>query len=261
MTAASGDQPDDRAAQLRRRSEALFAVLVAEDTPAAARDRARDELVALHLPLAEHCARRYRNRGETWEDLVQVGTVGLLKAIDRFDPSRGIGFSSYATPTIIGELKRHFRDRRWAIRVPRRLQELQASIRVATAELAQELGRSPTPRELADRLGVGVEEILEGLESGAAYRTLSLEYGRRGPSAEINEVLMVDDVDLANVEIRETLRPLLDRLPAREKQILTLRFYKGQSQAQIAQQLGISQMHVSRLLTRTIGELRRGLEG
>ena len=129
----------------------------------------------LHLPLVEHCARRFRNRGEPFEDLVQVGTIGLLKSIDRFDSDRGVEFSTYATPTIIGEIKRYFRDKGWAIRVPRRLQELRMQIGSATAELTQSLGRSPTPRELAEAIGCSVEEIIEGLESSNAYSTLSLD--------------------------------------------------------------------------------------
>ena len=129
----------------------------------------------LHLPLVEHCARRFRNRGEPFEDLVQVGTIGLIKSIDRFDIERGVEFSTYATPTIIGEIKRYFRDKGWAIRVPRRLQELRMQIGAASAEMTQELGRSPTPRELAEKIGCSVEEILEGIESSNAYSTLSLD--------------------------------------------------------------------------------------
>ena len=129
----------------------------------------------LHLPLVEHCARRFRNRGEPFEDLVQVGTIGLIKSIDRFDTDRGVEFSTYATPTIIGEIKRYFRDKGWAIRVPRRLQELRMQIGAATAELTQSLGRSPTPRELAEAIGCSVEEIIEGIESSNAYSTLSLD--------------------------------------------------------------------------------------
>ena len=129
----------------------------------------------LHLPLVEHCARRFRNRGEPFEDLVQVGTIGLIKSIDRFDPDRGVEFSTYATPTIIGEIKRYFRDKGWAIRVPRRLQELRMQIGSASAELTQTLGRSPTPRELAEAIGCSVEEIIEGIESSNAYSTLSLD--------------------------------------------------------------------------------------
>src|SRR5689334_20510152 len=170
---------------LRARSAELFSVLRDDDASAAERSGARDDLVRLHLSLVEHCARRFRNRGEPFEDLVQVGTIGLIKAVDRFETDRGVEFSTYATPTVIGEIKRHFRDKGWAIRVPRRLQELRMSISTATGELSQSLGRSPTPREIAEHLEVSVEEVLEGLESANAYATMSLDVGHgdeEGPS-------------------------------------------------------------------------------
>src|SRR4051795_5422886 len=159
----------------RRKSAELFAQLRADSASEPARDAAREGLVHLHLPLVEHCARRFRNRGEPFEDLVQVGTIGLLKSIDRFDLDRGVEFSTYATPTIIGEIKRYFRDKGWAVRVPRRLQELRMQIGSASAELTQTLGRSPTPRELAETIGCSVEEFVEGIESSNAYSTLSLD--------------------------------------------------------------------------------------
>jgi RNA polymerase sigma-B factor len=149
--------PPTRVEVTRTRSAALFLEFRDGDAPSASRDAARDALVHLHLPLVEHCARRFRNRGEPFEDLVQVGTIGLIKSIDRFEPDRGVEFSTYATPTIIGEIKRYFRDKGWAIRVPRRLQELRMQIGAASAELTQSLGRSPTPRELAENLGCTVE--------------------------------------------------------------------------------------------------------
>ena len=167
----------------------------------------------------QHCARRFRNRGEPYEDLVQVGTIGLLKSIDRFDADRGVEFSTYATPTIIGEIKRHFRDKGWAIRVPRRLQELRMQIGAATAELTQSLGRSPTPRELAERIGCTVEEIIEGLESNNAYATLSLDAGddHDDSASRLLDALGSDDDKLEHVEIRESIKPLLDALgPAGE---------------------------------------------
>src|SRR6476620_9378067 len=144
----------------RRRSAELFVTFRDETATQASREGARDALVHLHLPLVEHCARRFRNRGEPFEDLVQVGTIGLIKSIDRFDSDRGVEFSTYATPTIIGEIKRYFRDKGWAIRVPRRLQEMRISIGGVTGELSQQLGRSPTPQEIADRLEVSLEEVL-----------------------------------------------------------------------------------------------------
>jgi RNA polymerase sigma-B factor len=246
----------------RQRSAELFAELRDEASPEPARDAAREGLVHLHLPLVEHCARRFRNRGEPFEDLVQVGTIGLLKSIDRFDLERGVEFSTYATPTIIGEIKRYFRDKGWAIRVPRRLQELRMQIGAASAELTQDLGRSPTPRELAERIGCSVEEILEGIESSNAYSTLSLDAAddSEDGAATMLDAIGVDDENIEHVEIRESIKPLLDRLDAREKRILLLRFFKNMTQSQIAEEIGVSQMHVSRLLSRTLDQLRSSLE-
>src|SRR3954470_1082570 len=180
----------------RRKSAELFAQLRADSASEPARDAAREGLVHLHLPLVEHCARRFRNRGEPFEDLVQVGTIGLLKSIDRFDLERGLEFSTYATPTIIGEIKRYFRDKGWAIRVPRRLQELRMQIGAAAAELTQSLGRSPTARELAERIGWRVEEILEGIESSNASSTLSLAAGESdedGPGTMLDAIGVHDE--------------------------------------------------------------------
>jgi RNA polymerase sigma-B factor len=224
---------------------------------------ARDGLVSLHLPLVEHCARRFRNRGEPFEDLVQVGTIGLIKSIDRFELDRDVEFSTYATPTIIGEIKRHFRDKGWAIRVPRRLQELRMQISTATAELTQTLGRSPTPRELAEAIGSSVEEIIEGIESSNAYSTLSLDAADDGGDdggVSMLEVIGLDDEELEQIEIRESIKPLLEALPSREKRILLLRFFKNKTQSEIAAEIGVSQMHVSRLLSRTLDQLRASLQ-
>ena len=246
----------------RKRSAELFALFGDVDVPQGARTTARDELVHLHLPLVQHCARRFRNRGEPHDDLVQVGTIGLIKAVDRFETHRGLEFSTYATPTIIGEIKRYFRDKGWAIRVPRRLQELRMQITATTAELTHQQGRSPTPRELAAAIGCTVEEIIEGMESSHAYATLSLDANDGsddGPPSML-DILGVEDRNLAHVEIRESLKPLLDGLDPREKRILLLRFFKNMTQAQIAEEIGVSQMHVSRLLTKTLEQLRTSLE-
>lgn len=244
----------------RARSAELFAALEDASGPQAHR-QAREDLVHLHLPLVHHCARRFRNRGEPFDDLVQVGTIGLLKSIDRFETERGVEFSTYATPTIIGEIKRYFRDKGWAIRVPRRLQELRMQITAATAELTQSLGRSPTARELAAAIGCSVEEIVEGLESSHAYATLSLDAtdDHEDGGASMLDAIGVDDDNLGHVEIRESLKPLLDGLEPREKRILLLRFFKNMTQSQIAEEIGISQMHVSRLLTRTLTQLRTSM--
>ncbi|GAA4733395.1 hypothetical protein GCM10023350_16150 [Nocardioides endophyticus] len=246
----------------RKRSADLFVILRDEEGSEASHAAAREDLVHLHLPLVEHCARRFRNRGEPLEDLVQVGTIGLIKSVDRFDTDRGVEFSTYATPTIIGEIKRYFRDKGWAIRVPRRLQELRMQIGTASAELTQSLGRSPTPRELAEAIGCTVEEIIEGIESSNAYSTLSLDASDDSDdgAASMLDAIGIDDEGLEHVEIRESIKPLLDRLAPREKKILLLRFFKNMTQSQIAEEIGVSQMHVSRLLNRTLEQLRTSLE-
>ena len=225
------------------------------------RARIRATLVELHLPLVEYLARRFRNRGEWLDDLTQVATIGLIKSIDRFDLERGVEFSTYATPTIVGEIKRHFRDKGWAVRVPRRLQELKLSLTKAIGDLAQREGRAPTVSELAAHLQMSEEEVLEGLESANAYSTVSLDApdsGDEDAPAVADSLGMIDDA-LEGVEYRESLKPLLERLPPREKKILLLRFFGNITQSQIAAELGISQMHVSRLLARTLAQLREGL--
>jgi RNA polymerase sigma-B factor len=245
----------------RSRTRALFAELheLAEDDPR--RQRVRDSLVEQHLPLVEHLARRFRNRGEPYDDLVQVATIGLIKSVDRFDLDRGVEFSTYATPTIVGEIKRHFRDKGWAVRVPRRLQELRLSLTSATAELSQRLGRAPTVGELAGHLRMSEEEILEGLESANAYSTLSLDAGDSGDDEQMSVVdtLGTEDEGLEGVDYRESLKPMLEQLAPREKKILLLRFFRNMTQSEIAAEVGISQMHVSRLLARTLAQLREGL--
>jgi RNA polymerase sigma-B factor len=251
----------ERTAKDRAHARELFVQMskLSEGDPA--RAKMRDELVSLHMPLVEYLARRFRNRGEPLDDLVQVATIGLIKSIDRFDTERGVEFSTYATPTIVGEIKRHFRDKGWAIRVPRRLQELKLALTKTTGELSQQLGRSPTVAELAERLGMSEEEVLEGLESANAYAAVSLdapESSEEGGSA-VSDTLGEYDEALDRVEYREALKPLLDQLPVREKKILMLRFFGNMTQSQIATQLGISQMHVSRLLARTLAQLREGL--
>jgi RNA polymerase sigma-B factor len=246
----------------RERERELITVLSSTDPSDPAHRRARDELVTIHLPLVQYLARRFRDRGEPLEDLVQVGTIGLIKAVDRFDPERGVEFSTYATPTIVGEIKRHFRDKGWAIRVPRRLQELRMSIGAATAELSQKSGRSPTVAELAEHIGVSEDDIIEGLEGAQAYSTSSLDAqvgGADDDSPMLADRLGADDPDLAGVEYRESLKPLLAALPARERRILVLRFFHGMTQSQIAEEVGISQMHVSRLLAKSLAQLRDGL--
>jgi RNA polymerase sigma-B factor len=220
----------------------------------------RDQLVSAHLGLAEYLARRFANRGEPLDDLVQVASIGLVKAVDRFDPERAVEFSTYATHTIVGELKRHFRDKGWAVRAPRRLQELYLRLGQAVAELSQQLGRSPTVAELARELGSSEEEVLEATEAGQAYRFASLDAPAPGPddegSATLASQLGEYDATMAAAEDRAALSPLLANLPEREQRILYLRFFQGLTQSEIATQLGISQMHVSRLLARSLSQLR-----
>jgi RNA polymerase sigma-B factor len=251
----------ERGSPDRARARELFqrlAVLPADDPQ---RAQIRGYLVELHLPLVEYLARRFRNRGEWLDDLTQVATIGLIKSIDRFDLERGVEFSTYATPTIVGEIKRHFRDKGWAVRVPRRLQELKLSLTKAIGDLAQRQGRAPTVSELAAHLQMTEEEVLEGLESANAYSTVSLDAPDSGDedAPAVSDSLGMVDEALEGVEYRESLKPLLEQLPPREKKILLLRFFGNMTQSQIATELGISQMHVSRLLARTLAQLREGL--
>ncbi|MGH3355640.1 MAG: RNA polymerase sigma factor SigF [Nocardioidaceae bacterium] len=259
----SDDQTDGTAPgrpDTRARTRELFTRLAALPD-AGVKEEVRNELVQLHLPLVDHLARRFLNRGEPFDDLVQVGTIGLIKSVDRFDLDRGVEFSTYATPTVLGEIKRYFRDKGWAIRVPRRLQELRLSLASATADLTQELGRAPTIGELSARLEVNEDDILEGLESANAYSTLSLDAPDAGETEgqTMADSLGFEDDALEGVEYRESLKPLLAQLEPREKRILLLRFFRGMTQSQIAAEVGISQMHVSRILNRTLVRLRTGL--
>lgn len=215
----------------------------------------RQQLVESQLPLVHHLAQRFRGRGEPYDDLVQVGTIGLLNAVDRFDPRRG-SFTTFAVPTILGEIRRHFRDRGWAMRVPRRLQDFGRQVAIARECLTQHLGRSPTVSELARELHDDPDLVVEAIETATVFATVPL------PSASeeaLFDNLSSPDQGLERVEHRVMLRPLLARLPARERQILALRFIRGLSQSQIAAEVGVSQMHVSRLLTRSLATLRDNL--
>jgi RNA polymerase sigma-B factor len=244
----------------RERARALFAEFAACAADEPARARLRDELVALHMPIVEYVARRFYGRGEPLSDLVQVGSIGLINAVDRFDLDRGLEFTSYATPTIVGEIKRHFRDKGWMVRVPRRLQELRSSMAAASSELNQQLGRAPTVAELADRLDAREDEIVEALESGNAYAPMSIE-AQTDPETgwSLSDTLGSVDGAFDRVEYRESLRPLLAELDERERTILMLRFFENKTQSQIAEQVGLSQMHVSRLLAKTLSQLRERL--
>ena len=223
-----------------------------------ARPRLREQLISGYLPMAQHIARRFAGRGEPLDDLVQVATVGLINAVDRFEPARGSDFISFAVPTITGEVRRYFRDHGWSTRVPRRLKDLNIAIRGSLPELSQQLGRAPRPSEIAARLGLPTAEVIEGLRAGEAYRSSSLDgiLGAGEGNTTLGELMGGLDADLAVIEDREALRPLLAELAPRERTILALRFFRQLTQTQIAEQVGISQMHVSRVLRQTLDQLR-----
>ncbi|KUL22452.1 SigB/SigF/SigG family RNA polymerase sigma factor [Actinoplanes awajinensis] len=222
-----------------------------------ARTSARQEAIAAWLPMARRLARRYASRGEDLDDLTQVATVGLIKAVDGFAPDRGTDFAGYAIPTILGELKRHFRDRMWNIRVPRRLQELNMAINKARGRLVQTLGRTPTVADIAQHLGIGEEEVIEGLEGAHAYRPASLST----PISTDGDATLGDTLGTAEPGYRETelhlsLGAAMTCLDEREQQIVALRFFGHLTQSEIGAKIGVSQMHVSRLLTQALAKLR-----
>ena len=225
-------------------------------------EAARDELITMYLNLVKYLASRFRNRGEPIDDLIQVGTIGLIKAIDRFDTDRQVEFTTYATPTIVGELKRYFRDKGWAIKVPRRLQELSFKVNQAIDALTQRLQRSPSIPEIAEYLGVTPEEVLEAMETSEAYNFVSLESDRGGDSSDsfsILEYIGKDDALMAVIDDRTTLSVALKQLTPQEQKVLYLRFFQGLTQTEIARQLDISQMQVSRLLRKTLRVLRENI--
>ena len=220
---------------------------------------AREELVLRFMPLARQLAGRYRHAGEAHEDLVQVACLGLLKAVDRYEPARGVGFTRYAVPTMLGELKRHFRDKGWSVHVPRATQELVLKVSEALGTLPAKLGRSPRPRDLAKAVGAPVEEVLEAMEAATAYEATSLDAPRPGQEEDglwtFADSLAAEDPGYERVEIGDTLRGTLSALPDRERLILRLRFERDMTQAEIADLIGVSQMHVSRLLRRSLDRL------
>lgn len=225
--------------------------------------RQRDRIVERCLPLADHIARRFDGRGEPRDDLVQVARVGLVNAVIRFNVDAGSDFVSFAVPTIMGEVRRHFRDNSWSVKVPRRLKELHLRLGAATAELSQRLGRAPTASELAEELGMDRDEVVEGLVAGSSYNTLSIDSGGNSGTEEapaIADTLGDVDLGLDQIENREALRPLLAALPERERMVLLLRFFENLTQTQIAERVGISQMHVSRLLAKSLTRLRDQLQ-
>ncbi|MGI5131443.1 sigma-70 family RNA polymerase sigma factor [Pseudonocardia sp. CA-107938] len=259
--------PDGADSPERPASEFAFVAPMLDrlaELPPDAPERAelRERVIVELLPVGERLARRYAS-ANPWsrEDLQQVASVGVIKAVDRWDPVRA-GDSdvlAFLVPSVRGEILRWFRDRTWAMRVPRRLKELSVSIRAVTGELTQDLGRAPRPSDIARRLEVDVEEVLEALRAEAGHHTSTLDAPNGPDDQALADRLGAEDELLAGVDDVESVRPLLDQLPDRERRILLLRFYGGQTQSQIAEEIGISQMHVSRLLARTLATLRREL--
>jgi RNA polymerase sigma-B factor len=228
------------------------------------RTRLRDELITGHLPLANHIARKFARRGQPLEDLEQVARIGLVNAVDRFDPFRGKPFLAFAVPTIMGEVRRHFRDVGWSLSVPRRLKELHLRITSESERLRHHLGRSPTPSELATALNLPMDEVYEGIEAANAYQLFSID-SRVGGSdgndqSSVTDNLGHDDAALGMVDNLAALQPLIAKLPERERLILAMRFSGDLTQSQIGQRIGLSQMHVSRLLAKTLAQLRAGIE-
>jgi RNA polymerase sigma-B factor len=231
---------------------------VDEPARAALDPEAREELITENLGLAQQLARRFLHRGEPLEDLVQVASVALVKSVDRFDPGRGVDFPAFATRTIIGELKRHFRDKGWAVRASRRVQELYLELGHATSSLVQQLGRSPTVAELAEATGASEEAVLEAIEAGQGYRAASID-ATESEDDPLAARLGSNDANYDSVEDRVVLGPALATLPPREQSILRMRFVEGLTQSEIAVAVGVSQMHVSRLLSSSLEKLREGI--
>lgn len=241
-----------------RADSELFARVRAGDV------RAREELIERYLPLARRLARRYQRTEEPIDDLVQVASLGLLKAVDRYDARRETAFSSFAVPTILGELRRHFRDRTWSVRVPRELQELALRVDKAAAALAAESGRAPTVAEIAAVVNVSEEQVLDAMQAASAYRAGSLDAPRGGAGEEasgetVADSIGVDEGGFARAEERATLEPMLAHITERERLVLRLRFGEDLTQAEIGERIGISQMQVSRLIRQAIARLREGL--
>jgi RNA polymerase sigma-B factor len=223
---------------------------------------ARDALVERFLPLARQLARRYQRGGEPLDDLIQVASLGLLKAIDRFQPDRETAFSSFAVPTILGELKRHFRDRGWSVRVPRDLQEMSVRVDRVAEELSRELGRAPTPAEIAENIGATTEQVLEAREAAGAYRAVSLDRPRDDDEEGdgMAEMMGVEDPGFGLAEDAATVERLMAVLTEREREVLRLRFAEDLTQSEIGARVGVSQMHVSRLIRQAVARLREAAE-
>lgn len=239
----------------------MFRRLVSLDEHSSAYRQQRDLIIQRCLPLADHIARRFRNRGEPLEDLVQVARVGLMNAVNRYDADNGADFLAFAVPTMMGEVRRHFRDHGWSVKVPRRLKELNSELKKAHEELSQRLGRAPMASEIATHLGIDREEVVQGQIASSAYSTLSSDASVGGNDDDegrsVSSTFGAWDANLDKVLDVETVRPILAALPAREQTVLRLRFFENMTQTQIGERLHISQMHVSRLLARSLATLRK----
>ncbi|GAB0104277.1 SigB/SigF/SigG family RNA polymerase sigma factor [Nocardia sp. JMUB6875] len=249
----TGDSYDDIEPLLKE-----LAVAVHRNDPS--QDRLREEAIRRCLPLAEHIARKFSGRGEPYEDLLQVARVGLVVSIDRFDVTRGSRFLSFAVPTIMGEVRRYFRDGTWAVRVPRRIKEIQLRLGTTIEKLAQRLGRMPTAREIAAEMEVDRAEVTQAMLAANAYQSSSLEAampdGGENAPLSLLDALGEEEPNYELVEQYMAVRPHLQELPDREREVLVLRFFEGRTQAQIAAHLGVSQMHISRILSKTLSGLR-----
>ncbi len=261
VTVASVDTPTRAGTDLDTYLATRLATMATLPAGDPTRTTLRDDVICACLPVARRLAARFHGRGETPEDLTQVATIGLIKSVDRFDPARQTPFLSYATPTIIGEIKRHFRDKGWSVRVPRPMQELSLDINRLLPELAQDLGRSPRIADIAGRLGLPEADVIRGLDAGHAYttRSLSTPIGTETSTTTLADLLGDTDPSIESAADRTTLHQLLRQVPERERQILALRFFANLTQSEIADRIGVSQMHVSRLLTRTLADLRARL--
>jgi RNA polymerase sigma-B factor len=257
VSGASAYPSDDRAARAHEDRRLLVRYHREGDAVA------REQLVARFLPLARQLARRYQRGGEQLDDLVQVASLGLLKAIDRFEPERETAFSSFAVPTILGELKRHFRDKGWSVRVPRDLQEMAVKVDRVADEMSRELGRAPTPAEIAQRSGATQEQVLEAREASGAYRAVSLDRPRSEDEEEGDsyaDAVGADDPGFVRAEDAATVDRLMSVLSDREREVLRLRFEEDLTQSEIGRRVGVSQMHVSRLIRQSIARLREEVD-
>ena len=249
---------EGKAAWDKERTRELFRLYKEEGD-----EEAREQLIVSHLNLVRFLASKFKNRGEPVEDLMQVGTIGLIKAIDRFDPARGLEFTTFATPTIMGEIKRHFRDKGWSVRVPRRLQELSAKVNQTTDDLTRELQRPPSVAEVAERLGASVDEVLEAMESSSAYSSVPLEGAGQNADDDAPSVIdhyATEDDDLAASDDRIVIEDAMSEFTPREQEIVNMRFQQGMTQVEIAQKLGISQVQVSRMLRKVLKQVQEKLD-